>query len=561
MATSTKVYPNDQHNSWDTGISIPSGYYISSISIYCAYGFQDNTMDGCTLYIGGVQLAVVPAGHYGAVSGNATGRITGTVVTCNRGEFSFRSEVTYTYTLTASAVSRTITRTVSPSGAGSITTKVNGSNVNSAVKNTTVAVAASANSGYVFKNWTTSPANLIASGASSFTMPDQNVTVTGNFWKLSTGTLSTISLTGGGTVTLTITMQNSSLSHKYNLSFGTGMETGDVSVAAGVSSVTISVPLSWSAQIPSAASKTGGTLTLKTYNGSTQIGSTTITGITYNVPGSAVPTLGTIMKSIARTIDGTTYPDIGDIYVQNHCGVRVQASATGAMDGSTVLSTISSMRVQIGSSGGSNFDKTVLTDSIDFTSGLLDFSGTVNITVTATDSRGRTAAATETITVTAYAAPTGSLKVWRVDSDGDPADMGEYGEYELTKIWSQIGNNTLSWSIAIGSDSESSPADSGDLLPSIRKYLSQTQEYTVTLTLTDGLETTVITAKIPSARFIMAFDSSGNRIGIMKFPNKDTTQLPSGKARTFEFSADTQIYIGNDTLEDYIASIVNSLIQ
>ena len=38
----------------------------------------------------------------------------------------------------------------------------------------------------------------------------------------------------------------------------------------------------------------------------------------------------------------------------------------------------------------------------------------------------------------------------------------------------------------------------------------------------------------------------------MKVTNKT---IPSGKNRTVEFSADTQIYIGDQTLEDYIRSI------
>lgn len=552
MATIYKTYPNDQHNWWDTGISIPSGYYISSISISCAYGFQDNTADGCTLYIDGKQLATIPAGHYGAVSGYAAGTITGTSIYANRNEFSFRSQVTITYNLASYAVARTITRTVSPSGAGSITTKKNGSNVNSAYKNDSIAVGYSANSGYVFRSWTTSPANLIS--GSSFTMPDQNVTVTGNFWRLSTGTLNKTSFDGGETITLTITAYHT-VSHYYQLSFGTGMETGVTFVQAGTSSVGIAVPMSWSAQIPNAGSKTNGTLTIWTYDGAQQIGYTQITGLTYNVPASVVPTVDTMTVSIARTVDGTTYANIGEIYAQNHCGVRTQATASGAMDGQTALSTVSSLRVQVGSTGGSKFDKTVLTNTVDFTSGLLGISGPVTITVTATDSRGRTGTATQTITVEAYTAPTGSLRAWRVDSSHNPDDMGEYGEYALTKQYSAIGNNTLTWTLAVGGDSESSPADTGDLLPGNRKTLSQQQEYTVTLTLADGLETTVITARIPSARFVLAFDSSGNKIGVMKFPNK---AIPTGKARTFEFSDDTQIYIGNDTLEDYILSIINN---
>ena len=42
----------------------------------------------------------------------------------------------------------------------------------------------------------------------------------------------------------------------------------------------------------------------------------------------------------------------------------------------------------------------------------------------------------------------------------------------------------------------------------------------------------------------------------MKVTNKT---IPSGKNRTVEFSADTQIYIGDDTLETYIANIVSNL--
>ena len=187
--------------------------------------------------------------------------------------------------------------------------------------------------------------------------------------------------------------------------------------------------------------------------------------------------------------------------------------------------------------------------------GVLSAAGTNVITVTATDSRGRVTVQTAQITVESYSAPSGSLAVKRVNNARADDEMGVYGMYELTKRFSEIGTNTLAWTLAVGSNSVSSPAASGDLLPDDRLEFSQTQEYTVTLTLVDGLETTVITAQLMSARFILAFDASGNKIGVMKYPNKS---IPTGKRRTFEFSEDTQIYIGNQTLEDYIRAIVNS---
>ena len=57
-------------------------------------------------------------------------------------------------------------------------------------------------------------------------MPDQNVSITAYYYKLSTGTLNKSSMEGGSTVTLTITTQSTAYKHYYNLSFGSGMATG-----------------------------------------------------------------------------------------------------------------------------------------------------------------------------------------------------------------------------------------------------------------------------------------------------------------------------------------------
>lgn len=544
MATITKTYPTDQTNYWSTGISIPSGQYISSISIYCDYGYNQAS-SAVALYIDGKQLATIAGNLLGAVSGSASGTITGTTISASQSTFSFRAEVTITYTLASYAVARSISKTVSPSGAGSFTVKNGNTEVSSAVKNTTISLNASANSGYVFKNWATSPANLPSSSTSSstsFTMPDQNVSITAYFYKLSTGSLNKSSMEGGSTVTLTITTQSTGYKHYYNLSFGSGMETGDQLVNAGTTSVTFTVPLNWSEQIPNATSKSGGTLTLKTYDGTKHVGTTTISGLTYKVPDSVKPTVGTITTSIARTIDGKTYANIGDIYVQNHCGVQTQVSASGAQN-----STITGMTLRVGSYSGNKYNTSVSGGSINFTSGLLETSGSTTITVTATDSRGRTTTKTATITVTAYSRPSGSLNVWRVNSNETADDMGVYGKYQISSTYSQIGNNTLEVRLYARGDSVTNPNSTGDILPGNRKEFNITEEYTITLMLEDGLHTTVITTKLPSARFIMAFDSTGNKIGIMKFPNKT---IPSGKNRTFEISEDTQVYIGNDKLVD-----------
>ena len=425
-------------------------------------------------------------------------------------------------------------------------------NKSKATAGTTVTLTPTASSGYVFKSYTKSPSSLSISN-NKFTMPSKNVTITANWWKLSTGSLNKKTFDGGSTIKLTITAQATSLAHRYRIykSGVSGLTTGWVSVAAGTTTVNITIPLEWCQYNTSGTSITGLVLELRTYNGSTNLGTTTITGLTFNVPASVVPTIGTITTAIVRTVDGVTYGNIGDIYVQNHCGVRVQTTAAG-VQGSTIVG----LSVKVGEYGGNKYNKTVSTGSIDFTTtGVLSAAGTNVITITATDSRGRVTVQTALITVESYSAPSGSLTVKRVNNARVDDEMGVYGMYELTKRYSEIGTNTLAWTLAVGSNSVSSPAASGDLLPGNRLEMSETEEFTVTLTLVDGLETTIITAQLMSARFILAFDASGNKIGVMKYPNKS---IPTGKLRTFEFSEDTQIYIGKQTLEDYIRAIVNS---
>ena len=488
-----------------------------------------------------IKLTPAPATGY-----ELTGYTTSPSVTITNNKFTMPAS-NITVTPHFQLKSYTVSKAVSPSGAGTVTVSPS-----TATMGTQVTLSQTPATGYYFNGWTTSPSVTISSN--KFIMPASNVTVTAKYLKRSTASLDKSTLTGGGTATLTISPDKSTYSHKYKLSFGTNMETALTDVAAGVTSVTISIPEAWSNYIPNAETKTGGTLTVYTYNGSTQIGSYVISSLTYAVPASTVPTIGTVTKSVARTIGGTTYANIGDIYTQNKSGVRVQASATGALS-----ATIASMSVSIAGYSGSAYNGTASAASIDFTTGLLSVSGVTTITVTATDSRGRTSTTTETITVTAYSPPFGTLDVFRTDALGDPDDLGTYGGYTITKNYSNIGSNTLTVTMAVGTGTPVSVnSDSGDILPGDRQTFSVQSEYTITVTLADAFETVTLTQKLRSAKFIIYTNAGGDKLGFMKAANK---AIPSGKNSTIEFSGDSQIYIGDDTLEAYITAIVNSLIS
>ena len=455
-----------------------------------------------------------------------------------------------TITATWKKISYALTKQTNPTGAGTVSLKRNGSEVSTGQKDQTINASQVPAAGYYFNGWTVSPASVTINGSGNFTMPAAAVTVTANYLKRSTASINKGTLIGGDTAALTINADKATYSHKYQLSFGSGMETELTDVAAGVSMVEIEIPEEWAEEIPDEVYQTGGTLTVETYSGTTKIGEYVIQGLQYMVPETAVPEISEILTEIVRTIGGVTYANVGDYYVQSHCGVRVQTDAEGALG-----STVESMMLTIGGYSGNEYSDMVLDDEIDFTSGLLTNAGQTSISVTVYDSRGRSSTATAVITVTGYTAPEGTADAWRVDALGDEDDMGTYGKYAMTTRFSQIGTNALTVTLGCQGSTVTPQADTGDLLPGNRLTFSLQQEYTVTLTLADAFETTVITTKLPSAKFIIYVAADGARMAFFK---ASTKQVPAGMDSVMEFSADTQIYIGDETLEAYIRRIATS---
>ena len=483
-----------------------------------------------------VTVTLSPSAGYTANTPTASG-ITFTADGTNKWKFTMpASDVSISCTF--SAITYTITKSVSPSGAGTVTTGANSGTVGQQIS-----VSQTPATGYYFNGWTITP-NTVAVSGGKITMPASDVTITANYLKRSTATLSSNSMTGNGTVTLNIVADKTTYSHKYKLSFGTNMETSLTNVPAGTTSVVISVPDGWANYIPNATSKTGGTLLLETYNGSTKIGEYTISNLTYNVRANANPSIGTITTSIVRTVGGTTYANVGDVYVQNKCAVRIQTTGSGALS-----STVTKMETSISGYTANAYKNTVTTASVDFTSGLLTVSGTATITVKVTDSRGRTATKTATITVSAYNSPNGSLTVKRVDSSRNEDPLGTYATYILTKNYTQVGDNTLGWAITSQNTSVSNPATSGDLLPNNRQTFSQASEYTIRLTLADRFETVHIDVKLPTARFFLYCNGNGDRMGIMGAVNESLSK--NGKDTVLQISDNTQMYVGTETAEEY----------
>jgi hypothetical protein len=160
-------------------------------------------------------------------------------------------------------------------------------------------------------------------------------------------------------------------------------------VPAGTTTPTLTIPHAVFAQSVDFATRTV-TLTVETYNGGTLIGTKTVT-LQVTLAASQKPTIAGISNS-----EATVSPDVAALvgaYVQNVTRLALALTSPAGIHGSTIVSRSISVAGQTLTADGT-------------TPNAISASGTVAITATVTDSRGRVSdVATQNVTVLAWAAP------------------------------------------------------------------------------------------------------------------------------------------------------------
>ncbi len=280
-----------------------------------------------------------------------------------------------------------------------------------------------------------------------------------------TATLTTIPRASTPTVSgttigssMTITTNRASSSFTHTLTYSIGSLSGTIATGVGASK-TWTIPPSLADAIPNA---TSGTLkiTCVTYNGSTKIGSKTIS-CTITVPNTSDYKPSISKVTLAEAVSGLA-TQFG-CYVQNKSKISGSVTASGAHS-----STIKTYKIVI---NGSTYT------SRTFTTGVLKTSGSNSYSVTVTDSRGRTDTSTGTFTVVAYASPKlSTFSVVRCDSDGTENDEGEYAKVVIVGSISSVNSkNTYSYGLQYKKNDDTSYTD----------YSITNDAYSINKTITD----------------------------------------------------------------------------
>lgn len=319
--------------------------------------------------------------------------------------------------------------------------------------------------------------------------------------RATTPTLSASTVNMGSSITINTPRASSAFDHTLTYTFGKA--TGTIGSGIGTSKAW-TVPLTLANQIPSG---TYGTcvITCKTYNGNTLIGTKTVS-FRANVPAAVVPSISSV--GTVDTVAGLAAQFLA--FVQGKSRVKITIAAAGVYG-----STIKAYKTTI---DGQTLSGTTPT------TGTLS-SGTKVITVTVTDSRGRTAKATKTITVVPYSAPIiRGLSAVRVLADGTENYEGTHGKIGFAYSVASVGSkNTSSYTLEYKAKSAASWTK---LKEGIGFTVSDTiiteatldvdSAYDVRLTVKDYFTTVRKTAEIPTAFTLLDFNASGLAVAFGK---------------------------------------------
>ena len=359
--------------------------------------------------------------------------------------------------------------------------------------------------------------NVTASGSGTFNTIARASTIS--------SVTASVSVNGTNEVTVNITRAASSFTHTVVFSFGSYSKT-----TTGVgTSTSYAIPTTWLNAIPNATSGTAK-VTVTTYSGSTKIGSAVSKNFTLTVPSTVVPTISAVSLSEA---DSDLAAQFG-AYVQNKSKIAVKITAAGALS-----STIKAYKTTI---QGASFTKA------SFTSGVLTKSGTSTVTITVTDSRGRTASTTRSITVTAYAAPKiNTFTAIRANGLGSADDNGTMALARVKFSVSAVNDkNTKSYVVEYrqkASDTweqaQTGSVYSYDSSMLLNINLSPDASYDLRLSVTDYFGTTTAFAEVATAFTLLDFNSSGKGLAFGK-----VSELESGLEVDMDMSINKYIYMG-----------------
>ena len=390
-------------------------------------------------------------------------------------------------------------------------------------------------SGYARTVWT-------KNGSNTYVPPSTNVDA--NLTLTTIPRKSTATITGtpniGSQITINTNRKSNIFTHTLTYTFGSLSGTIGTNVGA---SINWTIPTSFYAQIPNAKSGTM-TITTKTYNGTTLVGTTT-TNVTVYVTNSN-PTFNVAYKDTNTTTTGITGNN--QHIVQNKSTLQFNITSASAKNSAT----LSSVKVTI---NGATQTQSISSATKDFNYGTINVSSNTTATVVLTDSRGFTTTKSVAITVLSWSSPTALITLQRQSNYYTTTDIKVDANYS-----SLNSHNTISIKYRIKKTTTSTWGSYVTLNDNVTSTFQADNQYewNVQVVVQDSLATTTYNLTLSVGTPIFFVDRLKRNVGVNCFPESTNAFEVVGNAQV-----NGTLYIkgtGNaKTLYNYIFDIAYPL--
>lgn len=336
---------------------------------------------------------------------------------------------------------------------------------------------------------------------------------------------------------LTLTVNRASTAFVHTLTYSFGARSGTIASRTTSTSISWTPLMSLCNQIPNAISGTC-TITCTTYNGTTQIGTST-SYLTLTVPSSVVPTISDL---IVTRVDGDV-PSSWGVYVATKSKATVTIQGAAGSYGSTISS------YSITGGGYSSSESSL-------TTGFLNSSGAITFRARVTDSRGRFSDyATVSITVQSYSVPSfTSYESDRCTSDGVLSGDGTYIQaLNRFRYSSCNGHNSVTTQIEYKRSTESTwTTDPGNFSSNVAcifggGLISTEYSYDIRYTLTDAFSSVSVLDVVSTAAVFMDFKAGGTGIAFGKVAEDDGMDVDMNAHFRRDVTLDSDLKVTGET--------------
>lgn len=311
------------------------------------------------------------------------------------------------------------------------------------------------------------------------------------------------------------------------------------SASGTICSKSESVSIKWTPPLSLASQNTVGTtvslkFTITTYLSEKKIGSKTLS-IKYAIPTSVAP------KVTAQISESTSYKSKYGCYLKDYSKFNLTLGFTRSYG-----ANISSVSIKAFSKTKTDSSVAATVDSKTYDLGKVTNAGTLTVSVTVKDERGRKATASLSVDVESFAIPKiSTFAVGRCDENGNADNKGEYGFVTYNaSVWkdsksANAGIFEIRYKESTASKYTVKKLDSAQLTSGTFKFAADTNKsYDVEFAVKDSIYSKEVTksTSVSTAFTIMNISKSGKSVAFGKVAENE---------KTFELGIPLQIYDTN----------------